>query len=282
MINIKVFMAIRKTKGSMVCPNCGRLVSVNAKECIHCGRKNPGLWGFGPMLQQFLGQGSLAPVIMGLCIVLYAVSLLLDPAAIFKMQGMLGLLSPSGEALDHLGMTGSYALDQGRWWTLVTAIYLHGSLLHIIFNMLWLRQIGVMVEHFYGISRTFLIFTIAGICGFFVSDIVNIPFAVGASGSIFGLLGALVYYGRKRGGVLGAAIYRQVGTWTLVLFIFGFLTPAVNNLAHFGGFVGGYLSSQLLGFIEIRRENINHHLGAVAAMILTVACFVLAIYSWIV
>lgn len=274
-------MVTRKTEGSIVCPNCGKLISANAKQCIHCGRKNPGLWGYGYYIQKLLGSKGMVPAITGVAIILYVVSLLIDPSAIFQMQGMLGILSPSGEALDNLGMTGSYAMSQGRWWTLITAIYLHGGILHILFNMLWLRQLGHMVEHLFGTSRTFLIFTIAGVLGFFVSDFVGIPFTVGASGSIFGLLGALVYYGRKRGGTFGAAIYRQVGTWTIILFIFGFLMPAVNNLAHAGGFAGGYLSAMWLGFLEIKPETSNHRLAAFAAVVLTIISFGLAVYFWL-
>lgn len=274
-------MLNRKTTGSIVCPNCGRLVSVNAKQCISCGRKNPGLWGYGPLIQQLLGIGSMIPLVTGVSVILYVLALLIDPAAILRPQGMLGLLSPSMKALDHVGMTGTYAMSQGRWWTLITAIYLHGGVFHILFNMLWLRQLGVLVEQLYGTARTFLIFTLAGALGFYISDLMKIPFTVGASGSIFGLLGALIYYGRRRGGVFGAALYRQVGTWTIVLFAFGFLMPAVNNLAHAGGFVGGVLASILFGYQELKRETANHRLAAVAAVVLTILCFGLAIYAWI-
>jgi rhomboid protease GluP len=274
-------MLKRKTTGSIVCPNCGRLVSVNAKKCISCGKRNPGLWGYGPLVQQLLGNGSMIPPVIGASVILYVLALLIDPAAILRPQGMLELLSPSMKALDDIGMTGAYAMSQGRWWTLITAIYLHGGVLHILFNMLWLRQLGVMVEQLYGTARTFLIFTVAGAVGFYISDLAKIPFTVGASGSIFGLLGALIYYGRRRGGVFGAALYRQVGTWTIVLFAFGFLMPAVNNLAHAGGFISGVLASMLFGFQEQKRETANHRLAAIAALVLTMVCFGLAIHAWI-
>ncbi len=274
-------MALRKTTGSIVCPNCGKLISANAKQCIHCGRKNPGLWGYGIYIQKLFGANGMVPIIIGVSIVLYVLSLLIDPSAIFRMQGMLGILSPSGQALHNLGMTGAYAMAQGRWWTLITAIYLHGGVLHILFNMLWLRQLGHMVEHLYGTARSFIIFTLAGVVGFVVSDAVGIAFTIGASGSIFGLLGALVYYGRKRGGAFGAAIYRQVGTWTIVLFIFGFLMPEVNNLAHAGGFFGGLFAAWLFGFQERTPENQNHRLAALSLALLTVVCFGLAIYAWL-
>ncbi len=274
-------MLERKTEGSIVCPSCGRLISANAKKCIYCGRKNPGLWGYGPLLQKYLGMGSMVPLVTGASILFYVLSLLLDPKAIFQMQGIFGLLAPSMKALDSLGMTGAYAISQGRWWTLITAIYLHGGILHILFNMLWLRQLGYMVEQIYGASRSFLIFTIAGVIGFVASDWVKIPFTIGASGSIFGLLGALVYYGKKRGGVFGSALYRQVGTWTIVLFLFGFFMPAVNNLAHAGGFIGGVLASWLFGYQEMKAETQMHKVAALATAVLTIVCFGLAIMTWL-
>jgi len=274
-------MIERKTQGSIVCPNCGRLISVNSKECMHCGRKNPSLWGYGPALQKILGDGNMVAIITGVSVVLYVLSLLLDPSAIFRPQGMLGFLAPSHQALLKLGMTGTVPMYYGRWWTLVTAIYLHGGVLHILFNMLWLRNLGHMVVQLFGTSRSFIIFTISGILGFLISNMVGIYFTIGASGSIFGLLGALVFYGRKRGGVFGSAIYRQVGTWTIVLLVFGFLMPGVNNLAHIGGFIGGFLSALLLGFHESKPENQTHRLFALIAVLLTVICFGLAVYVWI-
>jgi len=271
-------MIKRKTTGSIVCPNCGRLVSANAAECMHCGKKNPGLWGFGPALKRFFGGFSdIISQITVACVFLYVLALLLQPMAIFQSRGIFDLLGPDMRALDKLGMTGTYAVSQGRWWTIVTAIYLHGSLLHILFNMLWIRQLGHTVLELFGSARTFLIFTIAGAAGFVISNLVGIPFTVGASGSIFGLLGALVYYGRKRGGYFGMAVYRQVGTWAIVLFLFGFFMSTVNNFAHAGGFIGGYLAAMLLGFLEIRPENSRHRRAALLCALGTIAAFIVEI-----
>src|SRR5207244_1235295 len=83
------------------------------------------------------------------------------------------IFSPTQAALYMLGMTSGGALADGQWWTLVTAIYLHGNLLHILFNVLWIRQLGPAVEDLYGSVRFFVIFTIAGVAGFVVSDMVT-------------------------------------------------------------------------------------------------------------
>ncbi|RMF66554.1 MAG: rhomboid family intramembrane serine protease [Calditrichaeota bacterium] len=273
-------MAENKNIGAIICPNCGKLISANAEQCIHCGMKNPNLWGFSGVLRKlFGGRISLVPIISAVCIGVYVLSLLLDPRAVFQGGGLLGFLAPSMPSLNALGMTGSFAMARGQWWTLITAIYLHGGLLHILFNVLWIRQLGPAVEEFYGVSRAFLIFTISGALGFLVSNYWGIPFTIGASGSIFGLLGALVYYGKKRGGTFGMAIYRQTAQWAIVVFILGFLMPGINNFAHAGGFIGGYLSAGLLGFSEVKKETHTHHLMALAAIALTVLSFLLALLT---
>jgi rhomboid protease GluP len=264
---------------AIICPNCGKLISSDAESCMHCGMKKPNLWGFSTTLRKlFSGQTSFIPIIAAVCIGLYVLSLLLDPKAIFQTRGFLSFLSPSMAALDRLGMTGTYAISRGKWWTLITAIYLHGGILHIFFNVLWIRQLGPAVEEFFGTSRSFIIFTIAGVAGFILSSQIGNYFTIGASGSIFGLLGALVYYGRKRGGTFGMSIYRQTGQWAIVLFIFGFLFPGIDNFAHAGGFVGGYLSASLLGFTELKRERHVHRLVALGVIVVTCLAFVLTLF----
>lgn len=261
---------------AILCPNCGKLVNSRAKECIHCGYKNPGRKGLASILLFFSrGNAGFIQIVSLVSIVLYILSIILDPSNILKSTGFLNLLAPSIYVLDKLGMTGSYAMENGRWWTLITAIYLHGSLLHIIFNVLWIRNLGPVVEELYGTPRLILIFTISGILGFIVSNLLRITFTIGASGSIFGLLGALIFYGRSRGGVFGETMFRQLAGWAIMLFVFGFLMPGINNYAHAGGFIGGYLSGWLLGYNENKPELIVHKNLAAATIIISLLSFIL-------
>lgn len=263
----------------MLCPDCGQIISVNAETCIHCGRRNPGMWGLTPLIRRWLGGAfGFVPAVTAVCVGLYILSLMLDPAAIMRPSGMMSLLSPSLKSLYLLGATGTCPLQEGRWWTLITAIYLHGGILHIFFNMLWIRQIGPTVEEFFGTARLILIFTLSGIVGFIASSLFGVPFTIGASGSIFGLLGAMVYYGRHRGGAFGSAVYRQIGQWALILFVMGFLLPGVNNWAHGGGFAGGYLTAMWVGYAEQRGESFNHQILALGCVALTVIAFALVIW----
>ncbi len=269
----------RRTSGPSLCPSCGKLNSVDAAVCFYCGRRNPALWGFGPGIGRLLGELNFVRIVMGVCIAAYILSLLLDMRTAVRVRGPFDLLAPSGTALNTLGMTGAYAWALGRWWTLFTAIYLHGSLLHILFNLLWINQLAPAVEGLYGRSRLILIFTGAGVLGFVVSNWVGIPFTIGASGSIFGLLGAMVHYGRSRGGTFGLMVFRQYGQWALVLFILGFLMAGVNNFAHAGGFLGGYLTAMALGHGDHQRERGAHQLAATACILLTALSFVLALWT---
>src|SRR5690349_19354968 len=129
----------RRTTGSVVCPSCGSLVGVRDDKCYQCGRSNPGLWGFGPALRQLGADFGFAPAVIGVCTIMYVLTLLVSGNAIFR--GGLSILSPSATALDLFGMSGAIPVFiRGRWWTLLAASWLHGNLLHILFNMMWVRD----------------------------------------------------------------------------------------------------------------------------------------------
>lgn len=272
-------MEFRKRSGSSLCYACGKLNRVDASVCFYCGARAPGLWGFGSSLGGLLRGMDFSRAVIAFCIVAYVASLLLDLPAALRMRGVFNLLSPSSLALNALGMTGVYAWSHGRWWTLVTAVYLHGGLLHLVFNMFWIRQLAPEVEELFGRSRLAVIFTAGGVVGFLVSDLAGVGASVGASGAIFGLLGALVSFGRSRGGTFGVAVMRQYGHWALILFILGFLMPGVNNLAHAGGFAGGYLAAAVLKSRDRKPEKPFDDLLATGVIVLTVASFALTLWT---
>jgi rhomboid protease GluP len=269
----------RKTSGAILCPSCGRLTNADAPTCLVCGRRNPGMWGFAGPLRALFRRRSFVDVVSVACVVLYVISLIIDPRAALQPRGFLNVFSPSLGALRILGATGAVPWQEGEWWTLFTAIYLHGGLLHILFNVLWIRQLGPAVQDLYGPARLVVVFTVAGAAGFLASNLLVYDFTIGASGSIFGLLGALVAFGQKRGGVFGAMVLRQYGQWALVLFVLGFLMPGVNNVAHAGGFVGGFLAGLTLALAEHRSETGFEQLLAVVAIGITVLGFALAIWN---
>jgi rhomboid protease GluP len=272
----------RKTSGAILCPSCGRLTNADAPACLVCGRRNPGMWGFAGPLRALFRRRSFVDIVTVACIVLYVASLVFDPRAALQPRGLFNIFSPSIDALFALGAAGSVPWQLGRWWTLLTAIYLHGGLLHILFNVLWIRQLGPAVEELYGPSRLVVIFTVAGAAGFVASNLLGHAFTIGASGSIFGLLGAMVAFGQKRGGTFGTMVLRQYGQWALLLFVLGFLMPGVNNIAHAGGFVGGFVAGLVLALAERRAETGFDQLMAAACIGATLLGFGLAVWSTLV
>lgn len=269
-------------KPAILCPNCGKLISANAEQCIHCGAKNPGKFGLHSIINKlFRGNVDFLQTVTYFCIGLFVLSLLIDPAAILRGGGgFLNFLSPSNLSLFLLGATGTFPMQSNRWWTLITAIFLHGSLLHILFNLLWVRQLGPMVEGLFGTTRLIVIFTFSGIAGFILSNNMGVQLTIGASGSIFGLLGALIHYGRSRGGAFGEAMYRQLLVWAVILFMFGFFSGGrINNWAHLGGFIGGFLAAMVLGYQEVKPETAAHRKIAGVTIIITVVAFIVNILA---
>lgn len=265
---------MRKRTGAVVCPGCGRLVDVNEKACPYCGRPAPGMFGYGPALQRVLGGFDLSTAIIGACVVLYVITLLVDPRGLLRMRGMFDFLSPTSGALVVLGMTGGFAMSSGQWWTLITAVFLHGSLLHLLFNMVITRQYLANVVDLYGPARAWVIFLVAGVGGFVLSNFASGVPTIGASGAIFGLLAALIVYGRR---TRQHAVAQQLWMSAGIMFLFGFFMPSVNNWAHAGGFAAGFVAAETLSF-QGRRESPALLALAWGTAALTVGAF--ALQAW--
>src|SRR5689334_24821985 len=141
----------RQTSGSVVCASCGYLVGVNDTTCYHCGRRNPGLWGFAPVVRDLGRDMGFVPFVTGLCVLMYVLSLVSSGPSAFAMRGSLfNILPPSGCSLLRYGASGAvpvFGLD--RWWTVLSAAWLHGSLLHIGLNLYWIWQIAPAVAELY-------------------------------------------------------------------------------------------------------------------------------------
>ena len=258
----------------MICPRCGKLIGVGEERCPFCGAWRPGLYGFAPAIQRLFGTRlDIIPLIVATCVVLYVVALVIQPEAIFRPSGLFSILSPGSRALYQLGMTGGIAWQQRWWWTLLTAIYLHGGLLHIFFNVMWIRNLGPPVGEVYGPARGFVIFSVSGAIGFLLSNAMSGVASIGASGSIFGLLAALIVYGRRTG---SSVLTAQIWQWALIMFVFGFLMPGINNWAHAGGFVSGWAVAEALRSGSERRESPLLQVLALLLIALTAVGFVLS------
>ncbi|RME26540.1 MAG: rhomboid family intramembrane serine protease [Deltaproteobacteria bacterium] len=267
----------RKKSGAVLCSSCRQIIGVNEKRCPHCGAIAPGLFGFAPALQRVFRE-RIDPVslLVGASVVVYALTLLVDPRCIHTGID-LDFGSPSGEALRLFGMTGRFAMVEGRPWTLLTAIFLHGSLLHLGFNLMWVRSLAPPAVELFGKGRAVVIFILSGVGCFLASDLWSGAPTLGASGAIFGLMGALLAYGRKRGGEFGAQIRRDMIMWAGLMFFLGLAMPGVNNAAHVGGFITGLLLGRVLPARERKRETRSARILALVLLLGTLAAFLVSV-----
>lgn len=222
-------------------------------------------------------------MVIGACTVVYLLTLVASRSQLQIAGGGMSILSPSTDALLLFGMSGAFPVYiRGWWWTVLSASWLHGGLIHIGFNMLYLWQIGPATAEMIGPSRTVIVYVLSGAAGFILSStagyfLAGLPIpllhgavmTMGASASIFGLLGALVHYGRKSGSSL---VHGQAMQYAIFAGVFGLIFPGVDNYAHLGGFLGGYVISSMLN--PLARERGDHLLiaiGLLAASALSIA-----------
>lgn len=249
--------------------------------------RNPSLWGFAPVLRRLGADLGFVQLLIGGCSILYLVSVLMSPGALEFRADLFGLFAPDSRALFLLGASGPLPVyGLGHYWTVLSASWLHGGLLHILFNMMWVRQLAGPVSELFGAGRLVLIWTAASIVGFTLSSTASAflpalpllgshaPFTVGASASIFGLLGALVCYGQRTG---QSAMRQQVWTWAVAMFLFGVLMPGVDNWAHAGGYLGGWAAARALD--PLKSERGVHMIWALVCLVLTALSIALSILT---
>jgi rhomboid protease GluP len=202
-------------------------------------------------------------------------ALILATRGVGEGGGLIRFLSPSSRALFDFGARVTPAIQYGQIWRLVTAIYLHAGLLHLLFNSMALHSLGTLIEEAFGGRRLFAIYTVSGVAGFAVSTwIGGHPASVGASGAIFGLLGFAFVYGRYRGGPAGRAIADHLMTW-LVYAVLMSMTGGVDYWAHGGGFVAGGALGLVLapGDPRTRRDERLWKAANAGFVLLTLASF---------
>lgn len=140
------------------------------------------------------------------------------------------------------------AVRDGQYYRLLTGIFLHGGFFHLLFNCYALYVIGSQVENFLGRFKFLIIYLAAGISGALFSTIFGGNYAsIGASGAIFGLMGALVYFGYHYRVYLGNVVKSQIIPLIVINLVLGFCVSGIDNFAHIGGLIGGTLTSIALG-----------------------------------
>jgi rhomboid protease GluP len=145
----------------------------------------------------------------------------------------------------RLGASLPLAYNISQPWRFVTAIFLHGGLLHIGFNMWVLMDIGPMVEELYGSARYLFLYVATGVAGYVLSSAVG-HLSVGASGSLLGLIGVLLAATTGRKSMAAQALRSALIRWLIYIAVLGFLFNGTDNYAHFGGVATGYLLGRLM------------------------------------
>ena len=259
-----------------ICPACGTLVGINTTRCHQCGTNlNFSMAAINRRFSGFFGgRASVTTALLIANILIFGVSVVLTLQA-GQGGGLRILFSLDGLVLYRLGALWAPAVMHGESYRLVTAMFLHGGLIHIGFNMMVLMDIGPVVEEVYGSARFLFLYLMTGIAGYLLSTAGAsksnpIP-SVGASGAILGLIGLMIAITTRRGGAAMQALRSRLISWVATIFVLGFVMRIVDNWAHLGGLAAGFL----LGKVFADREPMNpaelksaHALGWSAAIVI--------------
>jgi rhomboid protease GluP len=230
-----------------MCPHCRAFITDKDKVCPYCNEK------VGP---RYAERANTAAVIGGFIpharfntmMILLINAGLFVATALFCIKRGLGsgwggidgrvlLDFGSKVGLQYLGEGGEF---QGQWWRLVTAGFLHGSVMHILMNSWVLFDLGAQVEDIYGASRMWVIYFVSSVAGFFASAWWNPGISVGASAGLCGLIGAMIALGVRHRNPMGNAIRGMYVRWAVYTLVLGVLIPMIDNAAHIGGLAAGF------------------------------------------
>jgi rhomboid protease GluP len=153
---------------------------------------------------------------------------------------LLSTFQGSIDAYIRLGAVTPDLFARGEWWRLITATLLHAGVLHLLFNAWALLQFGALFEGLFGGARLTLVYIVSGVIASAASaSLLDVECSLGASGAVFGVVGALIAMigtGREH---WGATVRAQIAVWAAATLIAGAVSPSIDNAAHVAGFVSG-------------------------------------------
>lgn len=238
-----------------LCPACGTLVGAMAKKCHECGTSmSLSMAAVSRSIGDAVPQET--PVTYFILIanfMLFTVCL----AATGQLTGAFNLFGGiRGDVLYRLGGRVTGPILEGEVWRLVMPIFLHGGLMHIGMNMFVLKDLGPQLEETYGSARYLFLYLVTGVLGFAWTTAWGVltgnffGISIGASGSLMGLLGLAIAITTLRGGAYMQMLRGQLLRSFAVIIMLGLIVPGIDNAAHIGGFVSGFL----LGRVFTDRE----------------------------
>jgi rhomboid protease GluP len=270
---------LRSARGRhKMCTSCGALVPRSARQCPECGEdlstvRAPGVNRL--LANLFPGALSATTLILlangfwFLLVLLAQINIADGGGSFWRFDGE--LLIRFGAGLSRPVRLSDGTILLANWWRLVTAIFLHGGLIHFGFNSWVLMQLGRLAESEYGTKRFWGIYLVSGIAGNIAAvatyrAMYSAPVPiVGASGAIFGLVGLLIVYGWRRGGVAGQQLRSFLLRYAIFMFIIS-LAPGISLAAHAGGFAAGALLGLVIPAEPIRGRSENLAWDVIAAV----------------
>lgn len=250
-----------------LCPSCGTLVGSSATKCHECGTSvSFSIAAVSRSIGEAIPQES--PVTY----FILAANFMLFTVCVAATSQITGEFSIWGGidtgVLTRLGARDTYFILHGEVWRLVMPIFLHANLLHIGMNMFGLKNLGPSLEDIYGSPRYLFLYVVTGVIGFvwttiwnvwllsrylppshpqFAELLQNFPISIGASGSLMGLLGLAIAVTTRRGGAYMREIRRQLLINLAIILMLGFTIRGIDNAAHIGGFVSGFVLGRVFG-----------------------------------
>ena len=174
---------------------------------------------------------------MAINIVIYLLGVILNPNALF------------GSNTNWIVVFGNLkeAIVDGEYYRLITSAFVHANIYHILFNMYALYILGRQAESFFGRGKYLTIYISSALTASLLSILLNNGYSVGASGAIFGILGALLYFGYNYRVYLGNSLINQILPVIVINLILGFTISSVDNFGHIGGLIGGFTTAMAVG-----------------------------------
>jgi membrane associated rhomboid family serine protease len=248
-----IFSGQKEAPRPKICPACGSLVGTTATRCHQCGASLTfSLAAASKSLSRLMPEVSpVTYAILTACCALYVATLIVTVRTTGfarlsgGLMGLFNLGAINGRVLIAAGASLPLPIDLAQPWRFLTAVFLHGSILHIAFNMWVLMDIGPVIEELYGSARYFFIFVVTGIGGYVLSSFFG-NFSIGASGALLGLIGVLLAMsmGRKTAGM--QMLRSEMIKWLIYILVFGLVMRGIDNFAHVGGFVTGFILGKLM------------------------------------
>ena len=159
-----------------------------------------------------------------------------------------------------------YFIVHGEYYRLITGIFLHNGVIHLMCNMYSLYVIGTQLESFLGKVKYLIVYLLSVLAGSVLSIFFSNSYSVGASGAIFGLLGSLIYFGYHYRVYLDSVIKSQIIPLIIFNLMLGFTLRGIDNWAHIGGLIGGVFSTMGVG-IKYKSEKYEMVNGVILYLI---------------